>query len=83
MTWKEKLKTWKVRHPELTKEQVRRAARGCSGKVSYKTLDSAQRAAEIANSKVGHRPLNSPIGAYECQICAAFHIGHTPPEATQ
>lgn len=75
--WREMFRAWKAIHPELSKTEVDRAARGCAGKIQHRTLDIAQMVADIANAKLADRVLNSPIGAYECAVCAAFHVGHT------
>ena len=73
--WREMFRAWKALHPELTKAYHNGAARGCAGKIQHRTLEAAQLVADIANAKQG--PLNSPIRAYECPVCAMFHIGHT------
>lgn len=75
--WREMFRAWRALHPDLTKSQVDHAARGCAGKIQHRTLEVAQMVADVANVKLKDRPLNSPIGAYECPVCALFHIGHT------
>lgn len=72
--WKEMFDAWRALHPESRPPAIRRAARGCWGKVQHRTLEIAQTVADIANPKL--KPLSGKVGPYECPVCGMFHIGH-------
>ena len=46
-------------------------------KLSYPTLERAEEAANKVNDRLAL--VFSPIVAYPCRYCPAFHIGHREP----
>lgn len=54
-----------------SKRRIRRKM--CDGKHKYKDGVTAREGAREAIRRTGHR-----IGAYKCQFCKQWHMGHTP-----
>jgi hypothetical protein len=49
-----------------------------SGKRRWITRKAARKAAKTWVSGTGLAPSDRKVGAYHCELCGYFHLGHTP-----